>query len=90
MTYQKWLQTFITEKNVDLSAMVLCSDQEPTQAGNVIQVMMGAIEHEAKAIKATLVKIDFMNGDVMHFINHLAKAKPAKFFEDAAFKAAFG
>jgi len=40
----------------------------------VIDAIIGAPKHEQKGIRNTLVKIDFHNGDVMHFINHLAQA----------------
>jgi hypothetical protein len=33
-----------------------------------------APEHEQAAIKNTIVRIDFANGDVMHYFKHLAGA----------------
>ena len=40
----------------------------------VIEHIKAAPLHEQKAIKTTLVKIDFMNGDIRHFFRHLAQA----------------
>lgn len=39
----------------------------------IIQLIEQAPEHEQKKIKDIFSKIDFMNGDLMHFIKHLAK-----------------
>ena len=41
---------------------------------NVVDMILIAPEYEQKEIRNVLVKIDFHNGDVMHFFNHLAKA----------------
>ncbi len=34
---------------------------------------LGTMESYHATIRATLVKIDFMNGDIFHYLNHLAK-----------------
>ena len=71
--YQKWLCTFIEEKEIDLSDFVDCADGT-LQVGDVVQAMHDAPKWEADEIQKTLVMIDFKNGDVLHFIAHLAKA----------------
>jgi len=43
----------------------------------VVDAIIKAPKHEQKGIRNTLVKIDFLNGDVMHFIKHLAQALAA-------------
>ena len=40
----------------------------------LVDAITNAPKHEQESIRKTLVKIDFMNGDVMHFFRHLAKA----------------
>lgn len=40
----------------------------------VIEAIKGTRGDEAKKIQATLRKIDFHNGDVLHFLRHLAGA----------------
>lgn len=39
-----------------------------------MEAMFSAPAHEQAAIKTTLVKIDFRNGDILHFFRHLAGA----------------
>lgn len=39
----------------------------------VIEAIKNAPAGEQKAIRNTLVAIDFRNGDVMHYLEHLAK-----------------
>lgn len=77
MTFDKWLDTFIEEKGLDLEHIFevegpLCTNFIPL--GNVVEAMKLAPPHEQKEIKAMVVRIDFANGDVMHFFGHLAKA----------------
>ncbi len=40
----------------------------------VIEAILMSSKEEQKQIRETLVKIDFKNGDVMHFFKYLAKA----------------
>lgn len=40
----------------------------------VIEAIKGAPQHEQAAIKKTLIRIDFANGDVMDYLKHLATA----------------
>jgi len=71
--FQTWLKTFAEEKGLDMSEYVQgkgCT----LQVGDVLSAMMSAPASEQKAIKAMFVKIDLHNGNVMHYIEHLAKA----------------
>ena len=40
----------------------------------IVDHIMVAPKHEQKQIRNIMVQIDFRNGDMMHFFNHLAKA----------------
>ena len=40
----------------------------------LLQEIIQAPRHEQDGIKNMLVKIDFHNGDVMHYFKHLAQA----------------
>lgn len=40
---------------------------------NVIEAIEVAPSHEKRIIKDTFSRIDFANGDLMHYIKHLAK-----------------
>lgn len=77
MTFNKWLDTFISEKGVNVDRIL---EVEGASGVNMmpVQIVLDAIKsapaNEQAAIKTTFVKIDFVNGDVLHFINHLARA----------------
>ena len=77
MTTNNWLNTLIEEKNLDTNHTF---EVEGANGMNFIPLAV-VIEHiniagryEQIKIKDILVKIDFANGDVMHFFNHLAQA----------------
>lgn len=77
MKFNEWLDTFLSEKGIDL-------DQGFEVAGpsginhmtyeNVVDAMKQAPAHEQAAIKNMLVKIDFQNADVCRYLRHLAHA----------------
>ena len=77
MTFTKWLDTLIEEKELDTESTF---DIEGPSGLNVIPLGV-VVEHikiatpqEQHKIKAVQVKIDFLNGDVMDFFAHLAQA----------------
>lgn len=77
MTFATWIDTFIEEKSIDTEHLLEVDGamgQNMIPVGCVIEAIKGASKNEQAQIKNTIVKIDFMNGDVMHFFNHLAKA----------------
>lgn len=69
--------TFFNEKNLDFQYYTVNS---PNGTPNLIPstVVIDAIKHtkgqEAGKIKAMLIKIDFFNGDVHNYLQHLAQA----------------
>lgn len=71
--FEKWLDTFIDEKELDLKHEF----EIPNHFGLNLLVLTEHIKatskKEQKAIQKKIVQIDFYNGDVMHFFNHLAK-----------------
>lgn len=70
--FQKWFVTFCEEKQIDMSLPVECSNGE-LQVGDVCSTIMSCSSQEQQDIKNILVKIDFQNGDVYHFLRFLAK-----------------
>ena len=75
MTFNNWLDTFITEKDLDLDHTF-----EVEGDGGLNLIPLGAVvdmmqawptDLQAKA-KAMLVKIDFVNGDVVDFLKYIA------------------
>jgi hypothetical protein len=47
----------------------------------VIEAIKNAPEHEQAAIEKMLTRIDFVNGDVLDYLHHLAKALVANWSE---------
>ncbi len=77
MTFTTWLDTFTAEKGLDMDRVFTvegASGQNYIPLGCVLDAVKSTSKREQEQIKATIVKIDFMNGDVCHFFNHLAKA----------------
>ncbi|BBX87977.1 hypothetical protein [Mycolicibacterium aubagnense] len=76
--FTAWLDTFVDEKGLDLEHRF---DVEGPEWGwnsiplsVVIDTAKQTSSAEQEQIKSTLVAIDFKNGDVLHFFEHLAKA----------------
>ena len=72
-----WLITFLDEKDFDTDMPF--EIEGPSGANmmdyNVVcQTMLDANSAEQAVIKATLVKLDFLNGDIGHYFRHLAQA----------------
>jgi len=77
MTFTKWLDTFTTEKGLDLEQVFTVagpSGENHIPLGCVLDAIKQAPAHEQVAIKSKIVQIDFRNGDVCHFFKHLAGA----------------
>lgn len=74
---QKYLRMFFEEKDLpekefEVKAPNGTINYIPNSV--VIEHIMIAPEHEKEQIANIIRKIDFMNGDVNHFLNHLAGA----------------
>lgn len=75
--FDKWLDTLIEEKELDTEHTFEVdgpSGWNLIPLGVVIEHIKIAPAHEQKKIQNILVKIDFCNGNVMHFFEHLAGA----------------
>lgn len=67
----------LSEKGVDLEERFQVegpSGENSIPVGCIVDAMIAAPAHERHAIKSTLVRIDFANGNVRHFLAHLAQA----------------
>ena len=73
---RNYLNTLTSEKGLDLETVI--EVQGPDYGTNfiplgcVIDYIMTSGAANQAAVKNTLVKIDFANGDVMHFFKHVA------------------
>ena len=77
ISFNKWLDTFIEEKGIDLDETFEIVENNNThifEIGNVIENIKIAPPSEQAQIKDMIVKIDFYNGDVIDYFKHLAKA----------------
>lgn len=77
MTFANWIDTFINEKGLDTETIFTvegASGPNHIPLGCVVEAIKSTSKREQDQIKTTIVKIDFMNGNVNHFFNHLAKA----------------
>ena len=71
-----WIDTFIDEKGIDLEQTFEFDNHNGFNLmsyGVVVEAIKTCRAEEFKKIKATIVKIDFMNGDVCHFLRHLGQ-----------------
>lgn len=74
---ENYLTNLITEKGLGFNKMIEVkgdSGMNFIPLGVVLEHIMIASKEEQKQIKNTLIKIDFHNGDIMHFFTYLAKA----------------
>lgn len=77
-SFNTWLDTFVEEKGLDPEHVF---EKEGPEWGTnwiplgvVLEYIGIASAAEQEKIKATLVMIDFKNGDVMHYFDYLAGA----------------
>jgi len=69
-TFYKWFTTFLQEKEIDMSEFL----SSGKQVGDVCQAICDTTSNEQNKIKKMLVMIDFRNGSVTHYFNHLSQA----------------
>ena len=74
---RNYLNTLIEEKGLDLEATVIEVEGKDwgmnfIPLGCVIDYIMTSGNENQKQVRNTLTKIDFHNGDVMHFFTHVA------------------
>ena len=75
--FDKWIDTFNEEKGINLERIIEIEGQSGLNmipVSVVIEHMKIAPQHEQEKIKDVIVKIDFANGNVNDFYDHLAKA----------------
>jgi len=75
--FDRWLDTLVEEKGLDTEEVFEVDGPSGVNwipLGVIIEHIKIAPAHEQEQIKTVLVKIDFRNGDVMHFFEHLAGA----------------
>lgn len=78
MSFTKWFETFLSEKCIDLDAILTVKgtsgDTNFIPVGCIVDLIKIAPTAEQFGIKSMLVKIDFVNGNVLDYFSHLARA----------------
>tara|TARA_R110002020_G_scaffold226121_1_gene436514 strand:+ start:994 stop:1236 length:243 start_codon:yes stop_codon:yes gene_type:complete len=74
---RNYLETLIEEKGLDLEDTIIEVEGKDwgmnmIPLGCVVDFIMSSGKDNQMSVKNTLVKIDFHNGDVMHFFKHVA------------------
>lgn len=75
MTFNNWLNTFITEKDLDLDHTFEVEGDGGLNLiplGAVVDMMQTWPDDLQSRAKTTLVKIDFVNGDAVDFLKYIA------------------
>ena len=76
--FNRWFETFLDEKGIDLEEGFTVNGPSGPNHMQYVHVVQTIVEHapasEQRAIKTALVRIDFQNGDVRHYLRHLAQA----------------
>ena len=73
--FNQWFTTFLDEKELPVASWEIVDSTGNTNfidSEIVIEHIKIASENEQSQIKDILVQIDFKNGDINHFLKHLA------------------
>lgn len=76
MANTTWFDRFFEEKEIGISTYSVKDSEGVTHFVDsefVIELIKAAPQHEKKQIKDILVKIDFENGNVHHFLKFLGE-----------------
>lgn len=77
MTFSKWLDTLIQEKQIDVDRVLTVqgpSGPNFMPIACVIEAIKGAPASERAAIKTMIVRLDFANAPIVPYLQHLAQA----------------
>lgn len=77
---KNYLETLLTEKNIDLEETIVIETTTnfdhiytyQTLIDDIVEMTKDNKQMQSK-IRGTFVQIDFMNGDVTHYFKHLAQ-----------------
>jgi hypothetical protein len=80
--FANWLDTFIDEKGIDTEHVFEIDTDDfwrhhTIPFGVVVEAAKNASATEQAQIKNIIVRIDFANGNMLHFFEHLAKGLAA-------------
>lgn len=73
---KNWLMTFLTEKSINLDETFEINVNNVSNFFTyevIVELILSSSPSEQKMIKETLIKIDFKNGDVKHYLRFLGE-----------------
>ena len=75
---RNYLETLIEEKGLDLEATIIEVEGQDwgmnmIPLGCIVDFIMSSGVENQRAVKNNLVKIDFMNGSILHLFTHIDK-----------------
>jgi len=75
MNFNKWFDTFLSEKELDETDFIIEKDgfTHILEWDVLISFIKSLSMQEKEKIKEKIVYIDFRNGDICHFFEYLAK-----------------
>jgi hypothetical protein len=78
MKFAKYIEVFLSEKGIESEELMEVEGPSGRlnmiPVGCLVEAMKSAPAHEQAGIKKMLVLIDFKNGNVRHYLKHLAQA----------------
>jgi len=77
MKFNNWLDTFVSEKGIDLETMLEAEGPSGTNyipLACLIDALKAAPPSEQSKVKHAIVRLDFVNAPILPFFNHLAGA----------------
>lgn len=73
MTHIEFIKTMIEEKGISLDTEVQEAGEPIITVKSLLDFLQLVPDETKKTIKETFSKIDFKNGDIMHYIKFIAK-----------------
>lgn len=77
MRFHQWIDTFLSEKGIDTESVLEVEGElgmNYIPVGSLVDSLKGTHSKNQNQIRSILIQLDFKNGDVKHFLKHLAKA----------------
>ena len=74
--FNKWFATFLEEKDLPFESFEVTANNGTVHMMDtevIIEVIKGCSRKEQKGIKAMMVRIDFVNGNVNDYLKHLGQ-----------------
>jgi hypothetical protein len=75
--FSNWIDTFLCEKGIGSDTLLEVegnSGLNVIPVGCLVDAMKAASSGEQRSLKAAIVRIDFVNADVLPFLRHIARA----------------